>query len=47
MSTKNPYTMPSRKGMVTHKRFAKQVRTRKAVERLKALRPKAAAPANA
>lgn len=39
MSIKNPNVMPGNKGRVTHKRFPRQVRTRKAVERLNALRP--------
>jgi hypothetical protein len=38
MSTKNPYTMPGRDGMVTHKRFPKQARTQRDVKRIKNLR---------
>lgn len=39
MSTKNPYTMPGRDGLITHKRFPKQARTQHDVKRIKAMKP--------
>jgi hypothetical protein len=40
MSKRNPNTFQTEKGHMTHKRFPRQVRTHREMERINALRPK-------